>query len=387
MKKHLFYAGLAALALASCSQDETTSVDQSGAIGFRTALDKATRAVTTKANMGSFNVTAFKADNTAANYFTDLEVKSEDNGNSWKTQKIYYWPAYDLKFTAYAPIDLSNKVSIDKDGQKITDFQPEKLIKDQKDVVVAFNQGGKTDHAAGVPMYFKHILSQVQVKAKCVNENLEVKVMGVKLGNVLSKGTFSFPQVKTEASVALPFASWTADTKKDFMADDAANKAGLTLTDAAQSIMFDDGNNFLMIPQQLTAYDKDTQSDGAYIAVLCQISSKDGTNLTRLYPAEGANAYAFSAIPIGTKWEPGKKYVYTLTYGNHEGSGSNGGGGIVPPNQENPNNDGSDPNDPTKPTVPADPTPNKPGDKILDDPISFTVDVQEWEEETSDLNM
>ncbi|MGI6884864.1 fimbrillin family protein, partial [Bacteroides sp. KG156] len=146
------------LALASCSQDETTSVDQSGAIGFRTALDKATRSVTTKANMGSFNVTAFK-EGTSPNYFTDLEVKSEDSGNTWNTTKTYYWPAYDLKFTAYAPIDLANKVSIDKDGQKITDFQPESSIKQQKDVVVAFNQGGKTDHAAGVPMYFKHILS------------------------------------------------------------------------------------------------------------------------------------------------------------------------------------------------------------------------------------
>lgn len=383
MKKHLFYAGLAALALASCSQDETTSVDQSGAIGFRTALDKATRSVTTKANMGSFNVTAFKADNTAANYFTDLEVKSTDNGNTWNTTKTYYWPAYDLKFTAYAPIDLANKVSIDKDGQKITDFQPESSIKQQKDVVVAFNQGGKTDHAAGVPMYFKHILSQVQVKAKCVNENLEIKVVGVKLGNVLSKGTFNFPQAKTEAGTDL-FSNWSANTLAQFGVSDASK--AVTLGTEAKSIMFDDTsdktNNFLMIPQQLTAYDKNSHTDGAYIAVLCQISSKDGSNLTRLYPAEGENAYAYSAVAINTKWEPGKKYVYTLTYGDHTGSGSNGGGGIVPPNQENP-----DPENPVTPTNPADPTPNKPGDKILDDPISFTVDVQEWEEETSDLNM
>lgn len=381
MKKHLFYAGLAALALASCSQDETTSVDQSGAIGFRTVLDKATRAVTTKANMGSFNVTAFKADNTAANYFTNLEVKSTDNGNTWNTTKTYYWPAYDLKFTAYAPIDLANKVSIDKDGQKITDFQPESSIKQQKDVVVAFNQGGKTDHAAGVPMYFKHILSQVQVKAKCVNENLEIKVVGVKLGNVLSKGTFNFPQAKTEAGTDL-FSNWNANTLAQFGVSDASK--AVTLGTEAKSIMFDDTsdktNNFLMIPQQLEAYAKGTKEDGAYIAVLCQISSKDGSNLTRLYPAEGENAYAYSAVAINTKWEPGKKYIYTLTYGAGDG---NGGGGIVPPNQDNP-----DPDNPVNPTVPQDPTPHNPGDPILDAPIKFTVEeVEVWSNQEEALSM
>lgn len=384
MKKHLFYAGLAALALASCSQDETTSVDQSGAIGFRTALDKATRSVTTKANMGSFNVTAFKADNTAANYFTDLEVKSTDNGNTWNTTKTYYWPAYDLKFTAYAPTTPGGTVTINKDGQKITDFQPESSIKQQKDVVVAFNQGGKTAYgASGVPMYFKHILSQIEVKAKCVNENLVVKVVGVKLGNVLKKATFTFPQAKTEASVAVPFDNWTATSEKTQFGVSDASKA-VTLDTEAKSIMFDETsdktNNFLMIPQQLEAYAKGTKEDGAYIAVLCQISSKDGSNLTRLYPAEGENAYAYSAVAINTKWEPGKKYIYTLTYGAGDG---NGGGGIVPPNQDNP-----DPDNPVNPTVPQDPTPHNPGDPILDAPIKFTVEeVEVWSNQEEALSM
>ena len=377
MKKHLFYVGLATLALTSCSQDETTSMDQSGVISFRTALNKATRAVTTQANMGSFYVTAFKADNSAANYFTNLEVKSTDTGNTWTTQKTYYWPTYDLKFTAYAPTTPGGTVTIDKTTQKIENFEPAKLIKDQKDVVVAFNSGNKAAHTAGVPMYFKHILSQIEVKAKCANENLIVKVMGVKLGNVLSKGTFAFPQTKTEATTPIDFASWNATQLKSFVADDAANKQGLTLNNTAQSIMFDNTNNFLMIPQQLSAYAKGTKDDGAYIAVLCQITSKDGSNLNRIYPGEGNNAYAFSAVPIDTKWEPGKKYVYTLTFGAANG-GSNGGGGIVPPDQENPNNEGTDPNDPTNPTDPVDPTPHNPGDKILDDPIKFTVEVQDW---------
>ncbi|MGI6794230.1 fimbrillin family protein, partial [Bacteroides sp. KG68] len=157
-----------------------------------------------------------------------------------------------------------------------------------------------------------------------------------------------------------------------------------TLDTEAKSIMFDETsdktNNFLMIPQQLTAYDKNSHTDGAYIAVLCQISSKDGSSLTRLYPAEGDDAYAYSAVAINTKWEPGKKYIYTLTYGAGDG---NGGGGIVPPNQGNP-----DPDNPVDPTEPQDPTPHNPGDPILDAPIKFTVEeVEVWSNQEEALSM
>ena len=120
--KHVFYAGLALMALAACSQDETSSVDQSGAIGFRTSLGKTTRAVTTLANMGSFNVTAFPNAG-GANYFTNLAVTSTDAGVTWNTASVYYWPAGTLDFTAYAPTSINPLVSIahGASNQKITD--------------------------------------------------------------------------------------------------------------------------------------------------------------------------------------------------------------------------------------------------------------------------
>lgn len=370
--RQLFCAGLALLALAACSQDETTRADRSGAIGFRTMLGKATRAVTTKANMGKFNVTAFPTGGT--NYFTNLEVASPDNGATWNTAATYYWPAGTLNFTAYAPVDIKTLVTIDKDGQKIAAYSPVQKVAEQKDIVVAFNAGSKTTYGAtGVPMNFKHALSQIEVKAKCTNGNLKVKVMGVKLGAVNSKADFAFPQTETAAAYVVPRANWSnLSTPKDYLAEDAAG-TGLTLTAAAQSIMFG-SDNFLMIPQQLEAFSK-TKLGGAYIGVFCQISSDDGEgNLTQIYPGGNANAYAFTAVGIDTEWLPGKKYIYTLTFGD--------GGGIVPPNQENPN-------DPTitPPTPPTPPNPSTPGDPILDKPIKFTVTVDNWTDQSESVNM
>lgn len=382
--KHVFYAGLALMALAACSQDETSSVDQSGAIGFRTSLGKTTRAVTTLANMGSFNVTAFPNAG-GANYFTNLAVTSTDAGVTWNTASVYYWPAGTLDFTAYAPTSINPLVSIahGASNQKITGFEVEQAVSAQKDVVAAFNSGDKATYGtSGVPMNFKHILSQIEVKAKCTNANLRVKVMGVKLGAINSKGDFAFPQTATISSYSVPRTNWaTLSTPKDFLAEDATG-TGLELNATAQSIMFGTDNNFMMIPQQLTAYEKTSAPAGAYIGVLCRIDVNDGTgNYTALYPSATATQYAFSAVGIDTEWQPGKKYIYTLEFGN--GTGGNGGGGVVAPNQDNPNPGGGT----TTPTTPTNPFPNTPGDPILGQPIKFTVTVDNWTDQSENAIM
>ncbi len=370
--KHVFYAGLALVALASCSQDETVNVDKVGGIGFRTSLGKSTRAVTTLNNLGSFNVTAFPTG--GVNYFTNLAVSSSDNGATWNTASIYYWPGSALNFTAYAPTSISTLVSIDKTAQKITGFEVEQAVASQKDVVAAFNSGDKAAYgASGVPMNFKHILSQVEVKAKCTNANLRVKVMGVKLGAINSKGDFAFPQTATISSSSVPRTNWTnLATPKDFVAEDAA-KTGLTLDNTAKSLMFGT-DNFMMIPQQLTKYVQASAPTGAYIAVLCRIDVPNGVGgYTALYPSATETAYAFAAVGIDTEWLPGKKYIYTLEFGN--------GGGVVPPNQDNPNPGGTDPEDPT------DPYPHNPGDPILGDIIKFTVTVDDWADQNENITM
>lgn len=375
--KHVFYAGLALVALASCSQDETTDVDKTGSIGFRTSLGKTTRAEIKLNNLNSFNVTAFPNAG-GSNYFADLAVSSSDAGVTWNTASVYYWPAGTLDFTAYAPTSISSRVSIahGAGNQKITGFEPEQTVANQKDVVAAFRSGDKATYgASGVPMNFKHILSQIEVQAKCTNANLRVRVVGVKLANVNSKGDFAFPQVATATSYEVPLANWSnLSTLNQYGVESATPTTPVELNITAQNIMFGT-DNFLMIPQQLTAYEKTSAPSGAYIGVLCRMDINDGHgNYTALYPSATTTQYAFAAVGIGTEWKPGKKYVYTLEFGD--------GGGVVPPNQDNPNPGGGTVTPPVGPDFPS-----NPGDPILNNPIKFTVTVDNWTEQSENLNM
>lgn len=113
-------------------------------------------------------------------------------------------------------------------------------------------------------------------------------------------------------------------------------------------------DNAMLLPQQLVAWtsatDPTNNANGAYIALKIQITTKDGA---RVYPAKGD--YDWAAVAIGTNWEAGKKYVYTLDFSN--------GAGKVDPEKK-------------KPVDPTDPF--NPGEDILGKPIKFTVTVTPW---------
>ena len=379
MNRKLFFAAMAATALASCTNDDLVEVNQGEGIAFRASLDKAlTRGTTTNLqNLNAFKVTAFGQDE-ANNYFTDMPVTKE--GDSWKPASTYYWPGFDLKFFAYAPQDLEN-VSISKNAQTITDFAPDQAVARQKDLLVSYNTGNKKDNEAkGVAMNFKHALSQIEVKAKCSNEKIKIEVIGLKMVNAAAKANFAFPADETKTDYTMQQSQWKELKEKDdhskaYMIKEKDKM--VTLRKDAQSLMFGEGG-MMLIPQQLTAWKGDESKTGAYLSVLCRIYSLDNGNETLLYPRPvgGDNKdgkYAFSAVAISTNWEPGKKYIYTLNF-----CGENGGAGEIDPN-------------PTNPVEPTDPDveekPGTGGEEILGKPISFTVTVDEWTDQTEDVEM
>lgn len=377
MKKSFLFAAMAVAVLASCSNDDVVDVNKGSGISFRASLDKAvTRAnVTNLQNLAAFNVTAIGNN---ASYFTDLAVTSADNGVSWTTASMYYWPGYQLAFFAYAPQTPGGTVGITNTGKKITDFSPAQTVADQKDVVIAYNTGTRAaNEGSGVPLNFKHALSQIEVKAKCSNAQIKVEILGVRIVNVAAKANFTFPEAETNTAYVLNQSQWTDWSEKDQgTANDYYIKGTtpVTLTSDAQSIMFGD-NNFMLIPQQLTKWDGTAATTGAYLSVLCRISSVNNGNATLLYPQPTATdakegKYAFSAVGIDTNWEPGKKYIYTLNF-----CANGGGAGEGDPNPDT--------------SSPVDPTPGiNPGDPILGDPIKFTVTVDDWIEHPAiEINM
>lgn len=386
MKKLLFAAAVIT-AMASCSNNEIIDVNSGEGISFRTSLDKATRAnaanVTTLENLSEFKVAGI---GNGATYMPELLVSK--SGLAWNTASTYYWPEFGLNFFAYAPKDLgTGTATLNHTAQTITGFAPAADIADQKDLLISYNTGNKTSNeASGVEMNFKHALSQIEIKAKCSNPNIKIEVKGVRIVNAGRKADFTFPTEVTNSTYTLPQAKWSnlqdKDTKEAYK---VKGENIVELTSSAQSIMFGQ-KNFMLIPQQLTAWAGKGHTTGAYISVLCRIYSKSGSEEILLYPKTSPatrasvtlpeqTMYAYASVAIDTNWEPGKKYIYTLDFCS---STNSGGAGLIDPNPDNTTDPEVDPN-------PKDGSEG--GDPVLNGPIKFTVTVDNWVDETKDIIM
>ena len=341
MKKQIMFMAMTAMLIASCSSDDVVSTNTGRAIDFRTSVG--TRGTeTTTANIDKFWVTAI--DDNKANYFSKQEYKKE--GEFFTSTPLYYWPVGTLNFFAYSPseTELGATVTINKDTKTLADFSPAAKIAAQKDFVTATATGTKAaNETKGVDLKFAHQLSQIEIKAKNTNTGYIYKVVGVRIGKPVSKGTFTFSTN-----------TWSLTTTEKANYAVEYTSAPITLAADAATMMGVADDNAMLLPQQLVAWasatDKTNKANGAYIALKIQITTASGA---RVYPAKGN--YDWAAVAIGTNWEAGKKYVYTLDF-------SNGAGKV----------------DPEKPQ-PVDPTdPFKPGEDILGGPIKFKVTVTDW---------
>lgn len=231
-KKSMFCVALASLVLAtSCSQDDLqpakfsqNTINPNVELGgqpistFAAAKGKAvkSRAVeTTITNLGSFTMNAFQDGET--NYMNNVEYTTSDNGSSWTTAAgKFFWPVEgDLHLYGYAPAapGTSGTFKIDKDAQTLTDFVPFETAAAQQDFVYAKSTGNNaTNGTTGVELNFQHALTEISVAAKNSNTAYTVKVTGVKLGNVKTKGTFTFPSIANSA------ASWTLSDVAEVLA-------------------------------------------------------------------------------------------------------------------------------------------------------------------------
>lgn len=338
----LMVMAVAAMGLASCSQDdEPVSVNKGHAIDFRTAMDsRATE--TTNANLTDINVAAFMGDQL---FFPDMQFSKGSDG-FFTSATEYYWPGDDsqLTFYAYSPANPGGTVTLDATDKSMTDFSPAATMADQVDFVTATATGTKSaNESAGVPLTFNHQLVQIEVRAKTDNTVYTYKVSGVRIGQPVAKGSFDFVN-----------STWSLGTDKAIYTDTYADARSLSSDPVS---VMGDGGNAMILPQQLTAWDPQTDpsnsAEGAYISIKLQVATAETGVQVYPFPSDGDCQWA--AIPVNTNWEAGKKYIYTLDLTH--------GAGYV------------DPKDP------------KPGDPVLGGPIKFTVDVVDWIDTPVDLPM
>ncbi len=380
MKKIMLLTSAAALALASCSNDEVKDVNRGRAIDFR--AETTSRATETNAtNLQTFYASAFNASGDIYDGFDEDEYFK--NEGIFVSKAHHFWPENEneeLSFVAYAPAKTANGVvlingdlELTKGGLTLKGFAPRYAIAKQIDFVHATATGTKAaDQAKGVGLEFNHALSQIEINAK--NSGFyKYTIAGVKIVGVHNAGDYDMTK-------------WTTDGKtKGSYKITYDDPVVLQEEPTAKSIMGPHGTAMLL-PQQLTAWDvtdKENSEGGAYIAV--KLNLKDGEGKLIFPKSDDDNAYGWVAVPIATKWEAGKKYIYTLDFANGAGvvapaTGDNEFDPGKPGDEDDPDNPTDTDDDEKNPGGDEDKDPKEPGETVLDKPITFTVTVATWSE-------
>ena len=410
MNKNVKLLGMAAvvsMTFAACSNDELKEIYQHEGISFTTKVN--TRATVT--NLENFNGFHVYADAPGNSMFIEGELATKDSETGvYKLANNYVWPEGidEVNFWAYGPENIINKDAIDlgTDAISFKHFEPNNDITNQKDLVVAYT---RTQRRASVPLNFYHALSQIEVNARCVTANKNIKIKGAWIVNVTKAGKLAFSQ----SAVDTHYMNWTPSTdtkaKTNYGSSVSLNLGG----NSSYSGLLAGNTNMMLIPQSIEPLlftKKDTETvennGGAYILLLCRVETQhlgqynaidhegstttgaiknvpgpegsEGYHLHQQFPVQETyddEAYGYTCVPL-TKvtWIPGKKYVYNLDI-----CGPTSGAGVYPPDEELPKVDGITPVER--------PDSKKPGDPVLDDPITFDVTIEEWVSEDNPENV
>ena len=386
---------LAVVTFGSCSNDEIMEVKQeSCSLGDEILFhsDVLSRAVaTTTGSINKIWVYAYTKNtangNQAKEVIPGVEfTKGEDN--TFISEKKYYWPENDeVCFIALYPTPSELGIADDK----ILESMPEQvrtgvddlysyLVKNAentilgniyaktgsgfsssnfyaKDIVVATANGTKKDNEKnGINLAFKHILSQVEIKAKYTGDKYEVKCGSVSLNSIDCVGDFNLKTFEVENTQK--FTSFQTTYIPYFTAPITLAKEANVLSNNANK---QHSANLIVIPQNNTewsvATDPSNNSGGALITLNLQITENGNSLLDTSNWSEDRkkisapnDGFISVGIPVTAQWEEGKKYSYTIEFSD-EGLGY---------------------------YIPQDP--ERPGEPILGQAIKFiNVEVKDWE--------
>lgn len=373
MNKAIYLCAAAALALASCSNDETVEIAQQKGISFRAIAGLNTRGVeTTQTNLQSMYVTAYENGATAA-YFSNVTFKRDGQTNTFVSDPQYNWlKGKTINFLALSPQatdwPAANTITFNNTAFEavFTDVTPDTDISKQKDLMIGKASGTENNDANGLDLTLNHVLSQIQIQAQHTNKAYTYTIKGVRIASVKAKGTYT---LSTDAwTPGTDYETYDVILDNPITLDGENQKTAVLMKQIGQAY-----DNAMLIPQQLTAWagDKDNSGDnfdkGSYISLLLNVKSNGGSYI---YPSGATDdtQCGWAAVAINTNWEAGKKYIYTLDLSN--------GCGKVDPVEPN--------EDPQNPIVKPQPDGNDPdkGEKIFGDPIKFDVTVTEWTDTT-----
>lgn len=206
MKKGLMMLGVAAIALASCTQNEVVEVAESRAIEFNTFVGKSTKAVNDLNEANKFTkffiYGAFTKDEKTATVFDGDAATRDNDGAQWSYPLEYWIDGGAYKFAAYSNGNSSATASFDEASGKLTISD---YIVGENDLVLVdeVSAAGAKSGNKPVGLTMKHLLSKVNFKfSTTYADNLTVTISGLKINQAVNKGTHNdtwTPDDKTKA--------------------------------------------------------------------------------------------------------------------------------------------------------------------------------------------
>ncbi|MBR3941135.1 MAG: fimbrillin family protein [Bacteroidaceae bacterium] len=331
MKKSLFFAAMACIAFAGCTEDEVTTgnSNQEREICFTSPyVGKTTRTVyqemdnpyATTENFNVFGVWhtgTFAGWSTASLYMNDAETAYDDTYNGWRANDRYYWPKNGyLTYAAYSPTtakSASAGITYDKDGLHIVDFQVANINANHIDLMYSkrsYNKKKADTNNTNVPydqvdIDFQHALSSIHFTAKlgAAYTGTTITLKKISIYGVYTNGDFDENVNETTPGTYTSAPAWSDQGNPLLKANEYVYFNGSkVLTDAKYVIKDETGQvDIIALPQTLPANAKieveyTIDSPGLATPAITQVNTVEIKNLTT------------------TEWLPGKRYIYNMTF-------------------------------------------------------------------------
>lgn len=195
MKKSLLMLGAAAIALASCTNEEVLNVSDSRTIGFNTFVNNNTKAVTdiTTPTLTKFYVFG-DYDNGASVAFSNTEVNGTNGGTYTPVNPAYWQVGKYYEFGAYSNGNGSSLTASFNNGKlTISNYS----VNDANDLIAATASEIEAPAAGddkSVSLIFKHLLSKVKFtfSTAAVPEAYKMEVSNLKFTGIKTAATCVF---------------------------------------------------------------------------------------------------------------------------------------------------------------------------------------------------
>ena len=296
--RYIYIIGI--LLAAACSKSDVDNPDN--AISFSPVASKATKAIisgTTYPEGESFVVSAYHNGTDA--YFEGLTASyslTQNGTKLWATSEDQYWPlSGSLDFYAYSPSSASSAgVDIDaSSGVTATDYTVQNNTQMTTDLCYASaTVADCANHPDSVPLAFSHALTQVVFRVKAAayyttaNTTVALSMTSLSLSGIYSVGDFASGAWSNQ-NTAYTYTLSNSETTLTYDGENAPQTSEVC--------------SFLFLPQEIPA--------DACIHVGYKVTQRSSGNDYTLENSPVAVRLAGSI----SDWQPGKKYIYTLSIG------------------------------------------------------------------------